>query len=205
MPVRRLRAVYESLHGRLTRKEPAFVVVTAGGIGYRVLVPLSTFEVLPRTGQDAELLLHLVVREDEWRLFGFATDDEREAFRTLLRVAGVGPVLALAILGGLGPGELARVVREGDIKALTKVKGVGRKTAERIAVELKDAWGERGSVPGAGVAALVEGPQAQAVRALEALGHAPDEARRRVDKAAQNAKGDAADDVAALVRAALRM
>ena len=79
MPVRRLRAVYESLHGRLTRKEPAFVVVTAGGIGYRVLVPLSTFEVLPRTGQDAELLLHLVVREDEWRLFGFATDDEREA------------------------------------------------------------------------------------------------------------------------------
>lgn len=206
MPVRRLRRVYESLHGRLTRKEPAFVVVTAGGIGYRVLVPLSTFEALPRAGQDADLLLHLVVREDEWRLFGFATEDERDAFRTLLRVAGVGPVLALAILGGLGPGELARVVREGDIKALTRVKGVGRKTAERIAVELKDAWGQRASVPGPGGAPVVEGPKAQAVRALEALGHAPEEARRRVEGAAQKAEGSAAaDDVAALVRAALRM
>lgn len=201
----RLLAVYEALHGRLTRKEPAFVVVTAGGIGYRVLVPLSTYEALPRAGQDVDLLLHLVVREDEWRLFGFATDEEREAFRTLLRVAGVGPVLALAILGGLGPGELARVVREGDIKALVRVKGVGRKTAERIAVELKDAWGQRGAVAGSGGAPPVEGPLAQAVRALEALGHAPDEARRRVDAAAGKAKGAAPEDVAALVRAALRL
>ncbi|MGE0193017.1 MAG: Holliday junction branch migration protein RuvA [Planctomycetota bacterium] len=197
--------MYEALHGRLTRKEPAFVVVTAGGIGYRVLVPLSTYEALPRAGQDVDLLLHLVVREDEWRLFGFATDEEREAFRTLLRVAGVGPVLALAILGGLGPGELARVVREGDIKALVRVKGVGRKTAERIAVELKDAWGQRGAVAGSGGAPPVEGPLAQAVRALEALGHAPDEARRRVDAAAGKAKGAAPEDVAALVRAALRL
>lgn len=204
--VGRLLAVYEALHGRLTRKEPAFVVVTAGGIGYRVLVPLSTYEALPRAGQDVDLLLHLVVREDEWRLFGFATEQEREAFRTLLRVAGVGPVLALAILGGLGPGELARVVREGDIKALVRVKGVGRKTAERIAVELKDAWGQRGgAVAGSGGAPPVEGPLAQAVRALEALGHAPDEARRRVDAAAGKAKGEATEDVAALVRAALRL
>ncbi len=195
--------MYESLHGRLARKEPSAVVVETAGIGYRVAIPLGTFETLPRPGEEVRLLLHLVVREDEWRLFGFATESERLAFRTLLKVSGVGPGLALAVLGGVGPDALARAVRDGDVRALMRIKGVGRKTAERIAVDLKDAWGERGPLA-PGTTSVDDGPVGQAMRALEALGHAPDEARRRVD--AVRSPGDGGDaDVATLVRAALRI
>ena len=194
------------LHGRLVRKEPACVVVRAGGLGYRVSVPLSTYEALPRVGEDVELLLHLAVREDEWRLFGFQREDEREAFLALLRVAGVGPVLAQGVLSGLGPAELARAVREGDVRALTRVKGVGRKTAERIAVELKDLWGSGGPGDRPGASRPTSGPLEEAVRALEALGHAPEEARRRVQAAAAHlAEGEATPEAAALVRRALRL
>lgn len=199
--------MYESLNGRLVRKEPAHVVVQTGGIGYRVLVPLSTYEALPRVGESVHLVLHLAVREDEWRLFGFLREEEREGFRALLRVAGVGPVLALGVLSGMTPNELARAVRENDVRALTRVKGVGKKTAERIAIELRDVWGDAGPTPSGSPGGTVPaGPLQEAIRALEALGHAGDEARRRVDAAhAQLGGDDATPDVTALVRLALRL
>lgn len=195
-----LIAVYESIHGRLVRRDPAVAVLEAGGIGYRVHIPLSTYEALPAAGETTELLLHLTVREDEWRLYGFARAEERAVFQALLRVSGVGPVLALGLLSGLEPAEFRSAVAAGDWRTLTGVKGVGRKTAERIVVELRDLWKDAGARPGTGAGREDAGPLQDAVRALESLGMDAAEARRRVRKHADAGVAD----VSALVRSALR-
>ena len=113
-------------------------VVDANGIGYEIRIPLSTYEAMPRPESEVELLVHPWVRENDWRLFGFGTSGEREVFRALLRVSGVGPTLALGLLSGLTPAEFRVAVTQADVAALTRVKGIGKKTAERILVELKD-------------------------------------------------------------------
>lgn len=196
--------MYDSIQGRLSAREPGRVVVEAGGLGYLVDVPLSTFDALPPPGADVRLLLHLVVREDAWRLFGFATALEREVFRDLLRVSGVGPVSALGLLSGLGPDQVVRAVAEGDVKALTRVKGVGKKTAERLVIDLKDGWAAAAARPGAPALAraAAAGPQAEAVRALEALGLERAEAEQRVARIRE--QSPAGLPVADLVRRALR-
>ena len=172
--------MFESIQGRLAERQPMRAVVEAGGIGYLVHVPLSTSEALPAVGKEARLLLHPVVREDEWRLFGFATSEEREVFRSLLKVGGVGPAAAMSLLSGLGAAEGVRAVSTGDARALTRVKGVGRKTADRVVVELRDAWKEGGPSGRAAPSGAPLGPAEDAVRALEALGMDSSEARRRV-------------------------
>jgi Holliday junction DNA helicase RuvA len=193
--------VLDTIHGRIAVREPGRVVVEAAGLGYLVQVPLSTFDVLPPLGQDVRLLLHLVVREDDWRLYGFMAAREREVFRDLLRVSGVGPALSLALLSGLGPDALVRSVSEGDVKTLTQVRGVGRKTAERLTVELRERW--RAAAPGqASGGPALGGAGADAVRALEALGLERAEAERRV--AAVLGAGNAKLEVGDLVRRALR-
>jgi Holliday junction DNA helicase RuvA len=195
--------MYDSVRGRLAAKDPAGCVVEAGGIGYAVLVPLSTYERLPATGAEVALKLHLAVREDDWRLFGFATDEERAVFRACLRVSGVGPVTALALLSGMPPRELKSAVAAGDVRALVKVKGVGKKTAERLVVELKDAFGPSafGASKAAGVAVAPEaGLFADAMKALIALGLDPEEAATRV-RAHWKGEGTPLSD---LVRSALR-
>jgi Holliday junction DNA helicase RuvA len=189
--------MYEFVRGVVRARDPASCVVEAGGIGYAVSVPLSTFERLPAPGGTATLLLHHVVREDGWRLFGFATEEERRLFRTCLDVPGVGPVTALALLSGMKPADLAAAVAAGDVKALTRVKGVGKKTAERLVVELKDAM--KDAAPG-GAAAPPSGPLGEALRALEALGLTPDEAESRLRRQPADAKATVGD----LVRRALR-
>jgi Holliday junction DNA helicase RuvA len=190
--------VYESIRGTLVSKDATACVVEAGGIGWAVSVPLSTAERLPRTGEEARLLLHLAVREDEWRLFGFATDEERRVFRACLTVAGVGPATAIALLSGMRPSELAAAVSGGDVKALTRVKGVGRKTAERLVVELRDVLG----APGASrVAATLPAAAADAVKALVSLGLDASEAETRVRRLRAE---DEELPVAELVRRALR-
>jgi Holliday junction DNA helicase RuvA len=197
--------VYESIHGRLLRRDPACAVVEAGGIGYRVLVPLSTYDALPPAGEPVTLLLYLVVREDEWRLYGFGRAEERATFQALLRVSGVGPALALSLLSGFRPAEFQAAVANADVRALTRVKGVGRKTAERIVVELRDVWPKGGGAAGAalpGGQGEAAGPVEDAIRALEALGMDPAEARRRVTKHAEATKGE--PKVSTLVRQALR-
>jgi Holliday junction DNA helicase RuvA len=124
--------------GTLAEKAPPTVVVMAHGVGYEIDVPMSTFYNLPRTGEAVELLTHLVVREDAHLLFGFLTAGERNAFRQLLRVSGVGPKVALAVLSGLSVDDLAVAVAAQDAASLTRVPGIGKKTAERLVLELRD-------------------------------------------------------------------
>jgi Holliday junction DNA helicase RuvA len=124
--------------GVLAEKNPPQVVVVTQGVGYEIDVPMSTFYNLPRTGENVELLTHLVVREDAHLLYGFLTHDERTAFRQLLKVSGVGPKVALAVLSGLSVDDLAVAVASEDAARLTRVPGIGKKTAERLVLELRD-------------------------------------------------------------------
>ena len=124
--------------GTLVEKNPPQVVVMAQGVGYEIDVPMSTFCNLPRTGEAVELLTHLVVREDAHLLFGFLTAGERTAFRQLLKVSGVGPKVGLAVLSGLSVDDLAAAVASEDAARLTRVPGIGKKTAERLVLELRD-------------------------------------------------------------------
>lgn len=139
--------------GILVEKRPPQIVVSCNGVGYEIDVPMSTFYPLPRTGEEVTLLTHLVVREDAHLLYGFLTAPERAAFRQLLRISGVGPKVALAVLSGLSVEDLAAAVAREDAARLTKVPGVGRKTAERLVLELRDklpgtVGGARGEAPG---------------------------------------------------------
>ena len=200
--------MYESIHGTLQGREATAAVVAAAGIGYRIQIPLSTYERLPALGEAVTLLLHLVVRDDEWRLMGFGTEEERAGFRALLRVNGVGPAVALSVLGGLAPASLHRAIAEGDVAALTRVKGVGKKTAERILVELRDAWANPlpgQEAPGGNLSpGGLRGPAREALDALLALGHRPEEAHRRVQRALKRLDDPDSVEVAELVRSALR-
>lgn len=182
------------------QKDPARCVVEAAGLGYAIHISLSTYEDLPAGGDAVSLLLHPVVREDEWRLFGFSKPEERDVFRDLLRVNGVGPLMALGMLSGFRPQELAQTVRQGDVKALTRVKGIGKKTAERILVELKHRWKD-GALPAAPVVTPEGTVAADAVRALEALGIDAGDAGKRVTKVL-DAEPDA--ELSDIVRRALR-
>ena len=127
-----------SLEGRLIDKTPEVVGVQVGGVGYEVRVPLSTYLELPDEGKTVRLRVHTYVREDQFRLYGFLTDEERRGFRLFLGISGVGPRLALAILSGLPIAKLVHAIRHEDVNALKGVPGVGTKTAERILVELRD-------------------------------------------------------------------
>jgi Holliday junction DNA helicase RuvA len=126
------------IRGTLAEKDMTRVVVEAAGVGYELLIPLSTFDRLPREGGEVKLLAWHCVREDDEVLFGFATAQEREMFAKLTAVSGVGPKIALAILSGSSVGELSMAIASGDAKRISAIKGVGRKTAEKICVELRD-------------------------------------------------------------------
>ena len=188
-----------SLRGRLREKGATTAWIDVGGVGYGVQVSLSTFESLPQPGGEVELFTALIVREDSQQLFGFATREERRLFELLLTVNGVGPKVALAVLSGLRPEALARSIRDGDVGALTAVSGVGRKTAERILVDLRDKMGgEAGLVPAATPA---DAGLEDAVAALVSLGFPPPAARKAVQSAAREAGDGAA--IEDLVRRAL--
>jgi len=137
------------LTGKLVEKSGAASVVDVGGVGYLALHSLTTFEDLPEVGQPVTLLTHLHVREDALQLYGFSGAEERAAFELLLSVSGVGPKVALAVLSGLAPAAFARAVKDENLAALTRIAGVGRKTAERIVVDLRDRLAGAGLVPAA--------------------------------------------------------
>ena len=174
------------LRGVLAHKEPPFLVIEVGGIGYEVEAPLSTCFRLPDIGQAVHLRTHLLVREDQHTLFGFGTDAERRLFRSLLKVSGVGAKTALGILSGLSAEEFARAIETGDLAMLTRLPGVGRKTAERLVVEMRDrvrATGLPASPTGTGMAGENRAnPRVEALDALVALGYKAPEARRLLDQ-----------------------
>jgi Holliday junction DNA helicase RuvA len=165
--------------GRLLEKNPPEVLVEAGGVGYEIDVPMSTFYNLPSTGEPVSLLTHLVVREDAHQLFGFLTAAERQAFRQLIRISGVGSRTALAVLSGMSVGELAQAVTLQEAGRLTRIPGIGKKTAERLLLELKGKLGA--ALDGvAGGAAPAAAGSADVLRALVALGYSEKEAAAAV-------------------------
>jgi len=174
------------LTGILLEKQPPQILLDVGGVGYEVEAPMSTFYRLPALGEKTTLHTHLVVREDAQLLYAFAEKRDCTLFRELIRLNGVGPKLALALMSGLEVDELIAAVQAQDTSALVRVPGVGKKTAERLLVELKDKFKAWESLPGAAVP-LASGPAAggvshtaDAVSALIALGYKPQEASRAV-------------------------
>jgi Holliday junction DNA helicase RuvA len=160
------------LTGILAERNPPQVVVDCNGVGYEVDVPMSTFYNLPTTGERVSLLTHFVVREDAQILYGFGTAEERFAFRQLIKISGVGPRMALGVLSGLSVAELAQVVTLQDAGRLVKIPGVGKKTAERLLLELKGKLGADMALP----AHAANGAQSDILQALVALGYSDKEA-----------------------------
>jgi Holliday junction DNA helicase RuvA len=157
------------LSGRLAAKHPPQVLVDVGGVGYEIDVPMSTFYALPATGEPVTLYTHLVVREDAHVLYGFATLEERTAFRQLIRISGVGARTALAVLSGLSVADLAQAVALQEAGRLTKIPGIGKKTAERLLLELKGKLADA-------VAKPVAGSSTDILNALVGLGYSEKEA-----------------------------
>ena len=162
------------LTGTLAEKNPPQVLVDCHGVGYEVDVPMSTFYNLPGVGDKVSLLTHFVVREDAQILYGFATPSEREAFRQLIKISGVGPRTALAVLSGMSVGDIAQAVTQQDAGRLVKIPGIGKKTAERLLLELKGKVGADLGLPGG---AVVDDAQADILQALVALGYSDKEAQ----------------------------
>lgn len=194
------------VRGRLTTKSADRVVVeTAGGVGYEVVVPLGVMERLPAPGAEVTLNTELVVREDGWALYGFLDESERRFFQRLTSVSGVGPKLAVAVLSALGVQRGARAMKEKNIGLLSSVSGIGRKTAERLALELGDKVDEfvETAPSGAAPPPLATGAEA-ALKALERLGYGATEADRALREALAG-NGGLAGETETLVRRALQI
>ncbi|KGD71862.1 ATP-dependent DNA helicase RuvA [Tatumella morbirosei] len=198
------------LRGLILEKQPPLVLIEANGVGYEVHMPMTCFYELPELQQEASVFTHFVVREDAQLLFGFNNRQERTLFRELIKVNGVGPKLALAILSGMSAQQFVHAVEQQEIGALIKLPGVGKKTAERLVVEMKDRFkGMHGdlftgdtpfelSAPSSAPAEANDA-EAEAVSALVALGYKPQEASRMVSKV-----GQPGADCETLIREALR-
>jgi Holliday junction DNA helicase RuvA len=190
------------LRGILVSKQPPWLMIEVGGVGYELEAPMSTIYDLPQTGKEVTLLTHYAVKEDSVALYGFLHESERALFRNLQKVSGIGAKISLAVLSGVSTAEFARLVQTGDVVALTKIPGIGKKTAERIVVELRDRVdGLTTGIAGLGTKTpgLPLDPAAEATVALQQLGYKPVEVTRLVQKVA--AEGDSAESI---IRKALR-
>lgn len=200
------------IKGKLLAKKAQEVLVDVNGIGYEVHVPMTSVFELPALGQEVVLLTHLVVREDAHMLYGFLHEKERGLFRILIRTGGIGPKMALTILSGIGPDQFVSCIHNNDVNSLIRLPGVGRKTAERLVMEMRDKFKERDqetSVPGvfperpAGAGAAHDLQEAES--ALISLGYKPQEAIKAVSQAAkQLEEAGKAQDIEALIRLALK-
>ncbi len=168
-----------SLRGKLTSRQPAAIVIECAGVGYEVATPMSTFLELPALGADVFLYMHLLVREDAQALYGFATEGEKQLFRTLLKISGVGAKMCLAILSAMTVRDFERCVQTDDAAMLIKIPGVGRKTAERLIIEMRDKIDKAPSYAVAAKAGVDAGePRSLAVDALVSLGYKLTEVKR---------------------------
>ena len=188
------------LKGILVHKQPPWLVVDVHGVGYELEAPMSTFYDLPELGREVALFTHYAQKEDSVSLYGFLRETERRLFRDVQKVSGIGAKIALAVLSGVSVDEYARFVQTGDITALTRIPGIGKKTAERMVVELRDRAAD---LAGVGATLNMTGapadPQSEAVIALQALGYKPAEASRMAAAAVA-----AGDDAATIIRKALK-
>ena len=188
------------LKGTLVQKQPPWLVVDVHGVGYELEAPMSTFYDLPEAGREVSLFTHYAQKEDSVSLYGFLTEAERRLFRDVQRVSGIGAKIALAVLSGVSVDEFARQVQTGDVTALTRIPGIGKKTAERMVVELRDRAADL--LGGASPIATGKGPSdplSEAIVALQQLGYKPAEAQRM----AKNAAGDG-DPAETIIRKALQ-
>lgn len=191
------------VEGIVVEKQPTRAVIACGGIGYEVFIPLTTHGVLPPAGDHVRLLTVLHVRDDAHLLYGFATGEDREMFRLLIGVAGVGPKIALAALSRLAAADLASAIASEDVTAIRGIPGVGSKLATRIATELRDTVLSDPSVAMAvGTGSAQRGASRDAELALVALGYRPEEARKAVAEAVRT-HATACDDVDGLIRLAI--
>jgi Holliday junction DNA helicase RuvA len=192
-----------SVSGRIAAKSVDRVVVhTAGGVGYELVVPLGVMERLPAVGESITLVTELIVREDGSLLYGFLDDAERRFFQRLIAVTGVGPRIAVALLSSLGVERGAKAIVERNVGLLASVSGIGKKTAERLSLELADKVSEFVSVKGEGV---LGGPAEAALHALERLGYPTPVADRALRQVLSHNGATSASDVETLVRRALRL
>lgn len=200
------RTVIAYVSGKLASKSTDQAVVDVGGLGYRVLIPTSTYETLPATGEKVMLHTYFYVREDAQQLFAFASEAERAVFEVMLGVSGVGPKLALAALSAMRPAELRDHVVQGDTAVLTSISGVGKKTAQRLIVELRDRLADldalEGAAPVSGGSDVRAEARADALAALQSLGMTRADAERALRKVLRDNAGVQSAD--ALVRLALK-
>jgi len=188
------------IKGLLVHKQPPWLVVDVNGVGYELEAPMSTFYDLPDIGREVALFTHYAQKEDSVSLYGFLREGERRLFRDLQKVSGIGAKIALAVLSGASVDEFARLVQTSDVTALTRIPGIGKKTAERMVVELRDRAADLGGGGGPLAAGGVPAdPQAEATVALQQLGYKPADAARMARDASA-----AGDDAAAIIRKALQ-
>ena len=189
------------LKGLLAHKQPPWIVIDVHGVGYELEAPMSTFYDLPEVGREVALFTHYAQKEDSVALYGFLREAERRLFRDVQKVTGIGAKIALAILSGASVEDFARLVQTGDVTALTRIPGIGKKTAERLVVELRDRAADfalGGAALGKGLAVPADA-LSEAVVALQQLGYKPAEASRMAEKARED--GDSAESI---IRKALK-
>jgi Holliday junction DNA helicase RuvA len=187
-----------SLRGKLTFKQAPAVIIECNGVGYDVETPMSTFFELPAVGDELFLFTHLLVREDAQILYGFATDTERKLFRSVLKVRGIGAKIGLAILSSMSVAGFNRCIEYEDVAALSKIPGIGKKTAERLIIEMRDRIDKSVATDPVGLR-TEQGAKSEAVDALVALGYRPAEVTRLIGKL--DTDGQSAEDI---IRLALR-
>jgi Holliday junction DNA helicase RuvA len=182
-----------SLRGTLSWKQAPVIILECAGVGYEVETPMSTFLDLPDIGKDLFLLTHLLVREDAQILYGFASEEERYLFRTLLKVSGVGAKMALSVLSAMSVADFQRCVEYEDTSALIRIPGVGKKTAERLIIEMRDRIDKVPVVGGAARVSIETNARSEAVDALIALGYKPREVNKLVGQL--DVEGMSAEDI----------
>lgn len=198
--------MYEYISGKLIEKTPTSIVLDVNGVGYSIQIPVSTFASLPTLGEEAKLLTHFVVREDVQALYGFASTDERQLFRQLISISGIGPRMGLTVLSGKTVSELKQAIASGSLAFLTSISGIGKKIAERIIVELREkivvedriSQSDLTSAPSKN-SALME----DSLNALIELGYRKNNAQKAIEKA-MDAAGDKTPTVSDLIRASLK-